>query len=87
SEIVDSDGDGVGNNADAFPYDETETADTDGDGIGDEADDDADGDGIPDEGPVDTGGDDGGILPGFSASLGLVSMLGAAVLVAGRRKD
>ena len=88
NEKVDSDGDGVGNNADAFPTDASETKDTDGDGIGDNADDDADGDGIPDEvvDPVDDG-DSGGILPGFTAITGLASVLGAAILVAGRRKD
>ena len=88
NEIVDSDGDGVGNNADAFPYDETEDSDTDGDGIGDNTDEDADGDGNPDT-PVDVddGGGGGGILPGFSAALGIVSMLGAAAMMAGRRKD
>ena len=86
---MDSDGDGVGNNADAFPYDDTEQKDTDGDGVGDNADDDADGDGVPDDGPVPEpdDADDGGILPGFSAATGLVSMLGAAILIAGRRKD
>ena len=36
--IPDSDGDGVGDNADAFPNDATETVDTDGDGTGDNAD-------------------------------------------------
>ena len=88
NEKVDSDGDGVGNNADAFPTDPSETTDTDGDGVGDNADDDADGDGVPDE-PVDTvdDGDSGGILPGFTALTGLASVLGAAILVAGRRKD
>ena len=88
NEKVDSDGDGVGNNADAFPTDPSETKDTDGDGIGDNADDDADGDGIPDGGvdPVDEE-DSGGILPGFTAITGLASVLGAAILVAGRRKD
>ena len=35
---VDSDGDGVGDNADAFPNDPTESMDSDGDGIGDNAD-------------------------------------------------
>jgi hypothetical protein len=34
----DSDGDGVANNADAFPLDSTETTDTDGDGVGDNTD-------------------------------------------------
>jgi hypothetical protein len=88
NEKLDSDGDGVGNNADAFPTDASETKDTDGDGIGDNADDDADGDGIPDDGvdPVDEE-DGGGILPGFTALTGLASVLGAAILVAGRRKD
>ena len=88
NEKVDSDGDGVGNNADAFPTDPSETTDTDGDGVGDNADDDADGDGVPDE-PVDPvdGSDSGGILPGFTALTGLASVLGAAILVAGRRKD
>ena len=38
SESVDTDGDGVGDNADAFPYDVSETIDTDGDGIGDNTD-------------------------------------------------
>ena len=32
---MDSDGDGVGDNADAFPDDSTETLDSDGDGVGD----------------------------------------------------
>ena len=34
----DSDGDGVGDNADAFPNDSSETYDTDGDGVGDNLD-------------------------------------------------
>ena len=34
----DDDGDGVGNNSDAFPQDPEETADTDGDGVGDNSD-------------------------------------------------
>jgi len=56
--------------------------------VGDNADDDADGDGIPDDGidPVDDE-ESGGILPGFTAITGLASVLGAAILVAGRRKD
>ena len=88
SEIIDSDGDGMGNNADAFPYDEDEQKDTDGDGIGDNADADADGDGQLDNPPEEPDTDDGGGgLPGFSAATGLVSMLGAAILIAGRRKD
>ncbi len=35
---MDSDGDGIGDNEDAFPNDANETKDTDGDGVGDEAD-------------------------------------------------
>ena len=46
--LVDSDGDGVGDNSDAFPNDATETLDSDGDGIGDNADPDDDNDGVPD---------------------------------------
>ena len=38
SETIDTDGDGVGNNADAFPGDPSETVDSDGDGYGDNAD-------------------------------------------------
>ena len=76
----------MGNNADVFDYDETEWADTDGDGIGDNTGEDADGDGIPDD-PVDVDDGGGGILPGFSAALGIISMLGAAAAMAGRRKD
>ena len=87
NEKVDSDGDGVGNNADAFPNDPAETKDTDGDGIGDNADDDADGDGVPDDGVPEPATEDGGVLPGFTAITGLASVLGAAILVAGRRKD
>ena len=37
-EQVDSDDDGVGDNADAFPEDSEETVDSDGDGVGDNAD-------------------------------------------------
>ena len=37
-EIIDSDGDGVGDNIDAFPNDSTETKDFDGDGVGDNKD-------------------------------------------------
>ena len=58
---MDTDGDGVGNNADtdddndgvldindAFPLDSSESLDTDGDGIGNNADTDDDNDGVPD---------------------------------------
>ena len=44
----DSDGDGIGDTADAFPSDPGETVDTDGDGIGDNADTDDDNDGTND---------------------------------------
>ncbi|MGD8661839.1 MAG: carbohydrate-binding domain-containing protein, partial [Desulfobacterales bacterium] len=44
----DSDGDGVPDNEDAFPYDPDEWLDTDGDGEGNNADTDDDGDGMPD---------------------------------------
>ena len=42
--VTDTDGDGVGNNTDAFPEDSTETVDLDGDGVGDNADLNDDGD-------------------------------------------
>ena len=45
----DSDGDGINDDEDAFPYDEDEWADLDGDGIGDNADKDDDGDGVLDD--------------------------------------
>ena len=84
TEIVDSDGDGVGNNADAFPYNANEQSDSDGDGVGDNAQAEQDGGTNPAKPePVD----DGGFLPGFSSAMGIVSMLGAAILIAGRRKD
>ena len=38
TEWIDTDGDGVGDNADAFPMDASETLDSDGDGVGDNAD-------------------------------------------------
>ena len=46
---VDTDGDGVPDDEDAFPDDPTEWDDTDGDGIGNNADPDDDGDGVPDD--------------------------------------
>jgi Ca2+-binding EF-hand superfamily protein len=86
SEIVDSDGDGVGNNGDAFPYNANEQKDSDNNGVGDNAQAEQEGGTDPVEPePVDT--DDGGFLPGFSSTMGIISMLGAAILVAGRRKD
>ena len=45
---TDDDGDGVADNADAFPLDPSETLDTDGDGVGNNADPDDDGDGVLD---------------------------------------
>ena len=48
TEYLDSDGDGVGDNADDFPNDDSETLDTDGDGIGNNTDDDDDNDGVLD---------------------------------------
>ncbi|MAL63653.1 MAG: hypothetical protein CL563_11735, partial [Alphaproteobacteria bacterium] len=44
----DTDSDGVGNNADALPFDPSETVDSDSDGVGDNADTDDDNDGIED---------------------------------------
>ena len=38
NETMDSDGDTVGDNADAFSYDASETMDSDDDGVGDNAD-------------------------------------------------
>jgi hypothetical protein len=62
SEAYDSDGDGIGDNADndddndgvpdsldEFPFDSTEWEDMDGDGVGDNSDNDTDGDGIPND--------------------------------------
>ena len=97
SEWADSDNDGVGNNQDAFDDDPNEIADTDEDGVGNNADqcegekeDSNDGDGCPETSSEDTepdDDDDGGLLPGFSATLGMISLLGAASLASGRRKD
>ncbi len=46
--MADTDSDGVNDDVDAFPTDNSETADADGDGIGDNADTDDDNDGIAD---------------------------------------
>ena len=63
---IDSDGDGVPDDEDAFPNDASETIDTDGDGVGDNADafpDDAnetvdsDGDGVGNNADSDDDGD------------------------------
>jgi hypothetical protein len=45
---TDSDGDGVGDFADDYPFDPNEWQDSDGDGVGDNADQDDDNDGLPD---------------------------------------
>ncbi|XXK57878.1 hypothetical protein ACMAY9_07040 [Porticoccaceae bacterium nBUS_09] len=45
---TDTDGDGVSNAEDAFPYDPNESSDLDGDGVGDNTDPDDDGDGVLD---------------------------------------
>lgn len=45
---TDDDGDGVSDEEDAFPYDDSEWLDTDRDGIGNNADEDDDGDGVAD---------------------------------------
>jgi hypothetical protein len=47
-EVIDSDGDGVPDEEDAFPFDPDEWLDTDGDGTGNNADEDDDDDGMPD---------------------------------------
>ena len=47
--VVDSDGDGVPDDQDDFPYDADEYLDTDGDGEGNNADTDDDNDGMPDD--------------------------------------
>ena len=47
--VLDTDGDGVPDDQDAFPNDPNEWEDTDGDGIGNNADPDDDNDGVPDE--------------------------------------
>lgn len=67
-EVLDSDGDGIGNNQDddndndgvkdqddAFPFDPNESLDTDSDGIGNGADEDDDNDGINDLWEIDNG--------------------------------
>ncbi|WP_166260723.1 malectin domain-containing carbohydrate-binding protein [Marinobacter salicampi] len=48
-DVLDSDGDGVVDSEDAFPFDPAEWKDTDGDGIGDNSDPDRDGDGVLNE--------------------------------------
>jgi len=55
--VVDTDGDGIADDEDAFPLDSSESVDTDGDGIGDNADLDDDDDGVYDEQEVQDGTD------------------------------
>ena len=95
TESIDTDGDGVGDNSDAFPNNASEDSDSDGDGVGDNSDafpndeteqKDSDGDGIGDNADVEEP-DSGSIIPGFGAIAGIASILGAAILVASRRKD
>ena len=65
---IDSDGDGVDDDDDAFPDDSTEWADTDGDGVGDNADTDDDDDGWSDQDEVVCGSEllDSGSVPADS---------------------
>jgi hypothetical protein len=53
--VADSDGDGVPDGEDAFPFDPDEWLDTDNDGIGNNADDDDDNDGMPDDWEIQYG--------------------------------
>ena len=69
SNNVDTDGDGVIDSLDAFPNDPTETEDMDGNGVGDNA-------------QYRAGQS---VLPGFSSLLGIVSLLGAAISISGRK--
>lgn len=55
SEVSDSDGDGWGDELDAFVQDPTEWLDTDGDGIGNNSDTDSDGDGMADNWEIQHG--------------------------------
>ena len=86
----DSDGDGVFDSEDAFPFDSTETTDTDGDGVGDNTDVfindptesvDTDGDGIGDNSDPDIDGDgipnesDADYSPSYSSTFSGVSFL------------
>ena len=101
-EWSDKDNDGFGDNSDAFPNDPNEYADSDGDGVGNNADDcdydasgsvDADNDGVCEDGQSQSGssntddeGGDAASLPGFTSSLVITSILGAAI-VANRRRE
>jgi len=48
AQLLDSDGDGIRDHLDAFPFDDSDSVDSDGDGIGDSSDTDNDGDGLVD---------------------------------------
>jgi len=72
---VDTDGDGVGNNADAFPEDPSEWADSDGDGVGDNT------GAFPNDPDKTEKG-----LPGFGSALVMVSMAAAAMAFTSRRE-
>ena len=72
NESKDSDGDGVGDNADVFPTDASETIDSDADGLGNNADLDDDNDRLSDENeakygtdPLNNDSDGDGYLDGF----------------------
>ena len=86
----DSDGDGVFDNQDAFPFDATETTDTDGDGVGDNSDVfpndpgesvDTDGDGVGDNSDPDLDGDgipnqmDADYSPSYNSSFSNVAFV------------
>lgn len=70
NEDADSDGDGVPDSMDAFPFDPTESKDTDGDGIGDNSDPDIDGDGLTNEQEAHFGTDPLNAADGFNDSDG-----------------
>ena len=93
AEAFDSDGDGLGNNADpdddndgvldlvdAFPFDATETLDTDGDGVGNNSDNDDDGDQVSDATELEQGSDP---LDNRSCFLCQVSLDSGGVLTSG----
>ena len=93
AEAFDSDGDGLGDNADpdddndgvldivdAFPFDATETLDTDGDGLGNNSDNDDDGDQVSDATELEQGSDP---LDNRSCFLCQVSLDSGGVLTSG----
>lgn len=76
SEQLDSDMDGVGDNADAFPNDPTETVDTDSDGVGDNS------DAYPNDASKssDSEDDSDGALPGIGIIASLSTIFLAAIV-------